>query len=79
MIREYSLKNGLLHCVSTPYFEDDMSEGYPIYLAARVEPKDPASYDCMRFRIQSNSETPPGMILNEAEFFIQTLKKMYEL
>lgn len=79
MIREYSLKNGLLHCVSTPVFQDDLSEGYPIYLAARVAPKDPSSLDCMRFRVQSHSDVSPVAILEEAEFFIQTIRKMYEL
>lgn len=79
MIREYSLKNGVLNCVSTPLFPDDMSDGFPIYLAARVAPKDPSSLDCMRFRIQSHSETSPSLILDEAEYFIQTIRKMYEL
>ena len=82
-IREYSLNRGLLNCVSYWSFADDVDPveyvGQPIYLSARVEPREPACADCMRFRVQSHSDVPPGVILEELEYFISTIKKMYEL
>lgn len=79
MIREYSFRKGILNCVSTPLIGDERDEGWPIYLSFLVEPRDPANLDCMRFRIQSHSDVSPSFILKEAEFFINTLKTMYEL
>ena len=80
-IREYSLNRGILNCVSYWGFTDDPDDlpGDPIFLSARVEPKEPASADCMRIRVQSHSDVPPGIILGELEYFISTIKKMYEL